>query len=180
MGTTGAGRDDALDGKRGALARFKISRALPRQRRKGEAPKTDPWTVGLQDHRRRPSYSLHGISYLCCHTGGRGYSLSGTIGQPDAGTVRGGDHPLQAGFWGRIAAIQAPGAPGLNLTQSAPNRGIISWPFPSTGWTLYESANLNPVNWPEALTPPQDNGATKSVALARRQARGFIGSRNHR
>ena len=31
-------------------------------------------------------------------TGG-GYSLGGTIGQPDAGTLSGGSYALQGGFW---------------------------------------------------------------------------------
>jgi hypothetical protein len=30
---------------------------------------------------------------------GRGFSLSGTIGQPDAGTMSGGSFTLQGGFW---------------------------------------------------------------------------------
>ena len=32
-------------------------------------------------------------------TGG-GYSLGGTIGQPDAGALTGGDYTLGGGFWG--------------------------------------------------------------------------------
>ena len=42
------------------------------------------------------------------------YSLSGTIGQPDAGTLGGGDYVLEGGFWGVIVAIQQPGAPILH------------------------------------------------------------------
>jgi len=34
-------------------------------------------------------------------TGG-GYQLGGTIGQPDAGTLSGGDYTLSGGFWGGI------------------------------------------------------------------------------
>ena len=34
-------------------------------------------------------------------TGG-GYELGGTIGQPDAGTLTGGDYTLGGGFWGSI------------------------------------------------------------------------------
>ena len=43
-------------------------------------------------------------------TGG-GYTVTGTIGQPDAGTMGGGTFSLNGGFWGIIAAIQTPGAP---------------------------------------------------------------------
>jgi hypothetical protein len=35
-------------------------------------------------------------------TGG-GYALSGTIGQPDAGEISGGDYTLSGGFWVRMA-----------------------------------------------------------------------------
>ena len=31
------------------------------------------------------------------------YTLHGTIGQPDAGALRGGDYTLQGGFWGGAA-----------------------------------------------------------------------------
>jgi len=36
---------------------------------------------------------------------GGGYALGGTIGQPDAGEMSGGDYTLQGGFWGGIVSI---------------------------------------------------------------------------
>ena len=39
------------------------------------------------------------------------YSVSGTIGQPDAGTMSAGNYSLVGGFWGIVAAVQTPGAP---------------------------------------------------------------------
>ena len=35
---------------------------------------------------------------------GGNYSVSGTIGQPDAGTLTGGGYTVQGGFWGGLAA----------------------------------------------------------------------------
>jgi len=35
---------------------------------------------------------------------GGGYSLGGTVGQPDAGVLSGGDYTLAGGFWGGAAA----------------------------------------------------------------------------
>ena len=35
---------------------------------------------------------------------GGGYSLGGTVGQPDAGTLTGGGYTLLSGFWGGGAA----------------------------------------------------------------------------
>ena len=36
---------------------------------------------------------------------------SGTIGQPDAESMSGGNYTLQGGFWGVVAAVQTVGAP---------------------------------------------------------------------
>ena len=36
---------------------------------------------------------------------GNGYSLGGTIGQPDAGTSSGGNYTLDGGFWGGVGDI---------------------------------------------------------------------------
>ena len=38
-------------------------------------------------------------------TGG-GYTLGGTIGQPDAGVLEGGDYSLAGGFWGGALAVR--------------------------------------------------------------------------
>jgi hypothetical protein len=38
-------------------------------------------------------------------SGGGRFSLSGTIGQPDAGTLTGGSFTLQGGFWALPAAV---------------------------------------------------------------------------
>jgi hypothetical protein len=57
-------------------------------------------------------------------TGGN-YSLSGTIGQPDAGLMTGGSYSLAGGFWS-IQAIDIPGFPRLSITPAG-NEVIISW-----------------------------------------------------
>jgi hypothetical protein len=38
------------------------------------------------------------------HSSGGAYSLGGTIGQPDAGTLGGGKYQLVGGFWGGAAS----------------------------------------------------------------------------
>jgi len=80
------------------------------------------------------------------------YSVSGTIGQPDAGELRGGTFSLVGGFWGVVAAIQTPGAPLLSvvLTNGAVT---VSWPRPAEGWVLDEVASL--------LAAPGSNGWTQ-------------------
>jgi len=49
-------------------------------------------------------------------TGGQ-YSLSGTIGQPDAsGAMTGGSYSLTGGFWALFGVVQTPGAPTLYIS----------------------------------------------------------------
>lgn len=42
---------------------------------------------------------------------GGGLALSGTIGQPDTGTLSGGVYTLKGGFWGVTAGYGAPASP---------------------------------------------------------------------
>jgi hypothetical protein len=81
------------------------------------------------------------------------YSISGTIGQHDAGgPLTGGNYSLVGGFWSPLAVVQTAGAPLLKLFLTATNTAVISWPFPSTGWSLQQNGSLGTANW---VTPPQ-------------------------
>jgi hypothetical protein len=89
------------------------------------------------------------------------YSVSGTIGQHDAGTaMTGGNYSLTGGFWSLIA-VQTPGAPLLSITASG-NQVIVSWPSPSTGFNLQTNSNLNPANWGNYGGTVINNSATIS------------------
>ena len=92
------------------------------------------------------------------------YALSGTIGQPEAGSMSGGNYTLQGGFWGVVAAVQTPGAPPLTITPSGANV-IISWPSTSTGFGLEETPGLHPANWSPAPPTNSDNLTIKSVVM---------------
>jgi len=92
------------------------------------------------------------------------YSVSGTIGQPDAGTMNGGNYSIQGGFWSVIAAIQTEGAPLLTITRSGPS-AIVSWPSPSTGFVLQETASLGNAAWTNVAQTPVDNGTNKTVTI---------------
>ena len=82
-------------------------------------------------------------------TGG-GYSVSGTIGQHDAGgPMTGGNFSLTGGLWA-LSAVQVPAAPRLRIFLSAPNAVVVAWPAPSKGWTLQVNANLSTTNWTTA------------------------------
>jgi hypothetical protein len=70
------------------------------------------------------------------------YQVTGTIGQPDAGgAMTGGNYSLTGGFWSLISVVQTLGAPPLTITHSG-NSVTVSWPYPSTGWTLQQNPNL--------------------------------------
>src|SRR5436189_1812116 len=64
------------------------------------------------------------------------YSVTGTIGQPDAGHMSGGNFALDGGFWAIIATVQTPGAPALRVVFTATNTVVVAWPSPSTGFSL--------------------------------------------
>jgi hypothetical protein len=85
------------------------------------------------------------------------YVLSGTIGQPDAATLSGGEFTLSAGFWGVVAAIQTPEAPHLTIVANAANTIAVSWPGPAPGWVLQVATGLSstPVLWSNLPGPYQ-------------------------
>ncbi len=94
------------------------------------------------------------------------YSVSGTIGQPDAGKMSGGNFTIDGGFWGIIAAVQTPGAPLLAIVRTTTNTVVVFWPSPSTGFTLQQNTNsVSSVNWSNVLTVPLDDGTTKTVIV---------------
>ena len=70
------------------------------------------------------------------------YSLSGTIGQHDAGgRMTGGTRSLTGGFWALISVVQTPGTPNLLITFVGPDSVKVSWP--NTGsYTLLQNNNL--------------------------------------
>jgi hypothetical protein len=90
------------------------------------------------------------------------YTVSGTIGQPDAGTMSGGNFTLQGGFWGIIAAVQTPGAPLLSIFRTTTNTVAVTWPSPSAGWSLQQNTNsISSVNWSNVTSGIQDDGTTR-------------------
>jgi len=94
------------------------------------------------------------------------YSVSGTIGQPDAGSMTGGNYSLTGGFWSAIAAVQTPGAPLLTITRNTPPATVtILWPSPSTGFGLQQNPDLNPANWVTVPPTNSDNGTIKSIVV---------------
>jgi hypothetical protein len=93
------------------------------------------------------------------------YSVSGTIGQHDAGgPMSGGNFSLTGGFWA-LYAVQTPGAPTLSIKFTTTNTVQVYWSSPSPGWNLQVNTNIAETNWG---TPPesiQDNGTIKFIIV---------------
>src|ERR1035437_3944055 len=97
-------------------------------------------------------------------TGGL-YSVSGTIGQPDAsGAMTGGNYSLTGGFWSLINFVQTTGAPTLSITHSG-NSVIVSWPTPSASWTLQQNGNLAGGSWATSGYLVSTNGGINSITI---------------
>jgi hypothetical protein len=93
------------------------------------------------------------------------YSVSGTIGQPDAGgTLSGGSYSLTGGFWAIIAAVQTPGLPTLTITRILPNSVMISWPNTGT-YTLQQNADMATGTWTPSGYSINTNNGTNSVTV---------------
>jgi hypothetical protein len=82
------------------------------------------------------------------------YEISGTIGQPDAGSVSAGNYVIEGGFWTDLESVPEPGPPGLAIELVSPGVILITWPAPSTGYVLQQSPNLTTTNWLAVTNPP--------------------------
>jgi hypothetical protein len=93
------------------------------------------------------------------------YSVTGTIGQPDAGAMTGGSFSLTGGFWSLLSVVQTPGAPVLAISLTATNTALITWPSAVSGFTLQQNTNsLSSVNWSNVATV-QDDGTVKYLIV---------------
>ncbi len=89
------------------------------------------------------------------------FSVSGTIGQPDAGgPMTNGQFSVTGGFWVLPTAVQTPGAPTLTIAPAAPGQATISWTPPTPGFVLQESFALSPGSWTNSVS-----GATNPVVV---------------
>ncbi len=93
------------------------------------------------------------------------YSVSGAIGQPDAGgAMTGGNYSLTGGFWSLIAVVQTAGSPTLTVSHSG-NSVIVSWP--NTGsFTLQQNSNLTATaNWTTSGYSISTSNGTNSITI---------------
>lgn len=93
------------------------------------------------------------------------YSVSGTVGQPDAGKMSGGGYSLEGGFWGIVGAIETPGAPLLTIFHTPTNTVVVSWLSLSPGFSLQQASSATQAVW---TTPPEtvtDDGTNKFIIV---------------
>jgi len=93
------------------------------------------------------------------------FSVSGTIGQPDAGHMSGGNYTLDGGFWGIIAAVQTPGAPTLRIFRTTTNTVVLAWPVSPTVFSLQQETNLSIPNWGPVTNSSSVVGSENQVII---------------
>jgi hypothetical protein len=94
------------------------------------------------------------------------YSVSGTIGQHDAGgPLTGGSYSLTGGFWA-LFAVQSPGAPVLHIFISTTNTAVITWIAPSTGYSLQQNTNLVANSWAPVTNHVDTVGSDNQVIIS--------------
>ena len=91
------------------------------------------------------------------------YTVSGTIGQPDAGAMSGGGYSLTGGFWA-LDAMPTPVRPVLSIKLTG-NTVMVYWSSPATGYNLQVNTNLATTNWVTPSETVTDNGIIKYILV---------------
>ena len=96
------------------------------------------------------------------------YSVSGTIGQHDAGgPMTGGSYSLTGGFWSLISVVQTPGAPLLTVTFNPPLSTVtISWPSSAGSFKVQTNGNLAISSWVDYGGTMNSAGGTNSITVS--------------
>jgi len=106
-----------------------------------------------------PAFAQYAINWHTMDGGGGTstggvYSVSGTIGQPDAATKgTNGQYSVTGGFWSGVSVLQTPAAPLLSISLLAGGQALLSWPVSANGFVLEEAASVSGswTNTPQAV-----------------------------
>lgn len=112
-------------------------------------------------------YEMYDINWSTIDGGGGPasggtFSLNGTIGQPDAGVMSGGVFTITGGFWGGVSAESFPRL-SIRLVPGIPNRVVLWWPIPSTGFVLQRMCDDGA--WTDVTQAPIVVDPNKEVTL---------------
>jgi hypothetical protein len=99
-------------------------------------------------------------------TSGGVYEITGTIGQPDAGSVTTGNYVIEGGFWSDLEVAPEPPTPGLTIELVSPSSALVWWPAPSTGFVLQQNTNLTTTNWVAVTNPPVVANGEEQVTVS--------------
>jgi hypothetical protein len=122
--------------------------------------------LALAAHAQSYNIDWHKVSGGGGASTGGVYSVSGTLGQPDAsGEMTGGNYSLTGGFWS-LYAVQTPGAPVLSIALTATNTAMVYWPSPSTGFNLEVNTTLATANWVTNSQSITDNGTIRYILVS--------------
>ena len=119
--------------------------------------------IGLSTLRASAQYSVdwHKIAGGGGTSTGGVYSVSGTIGQPDAGaTMTNGQYSVTGGFWALPTAVQGTNAPTLTIAPAGAGQATIAWSSNTPGFVLQETWSLTPGNWTNS-----PSGATNPITV---------------
>jgi hypothetical protein len=96
------------------------------------------------------------------------YSVSGTIGQPDASAnnaLSGGSYAVTGGYWS-LFAVQTAGAPTLRIFLTTTNTAVLAWLAPSPGFNLQANTNLATSAWTPVTNAVNVVGSENQVIIA--------------
>ena len=124
------------------------------------------WLLTLASHAQNYSIDWFKVAGGGGTSTGGVYSVSGTIGQPDAGApMSGGNFSLTGGFWALISVVQTPGLPSLTIRLAGANSVVVSWPNAGS-FTLQQNSNLAaPGGWTTSGYTITTNNGTNSVTI---------------
>jgi hypothetical protein len=104
------------------------------------------------------------------NTTGAAFSLSGTVGQPDAGgPATGGGYSLAGGFWAGTTRIAPLGQPRLDAESVIADQVRLSWSVVATGYVLEQTAAFAAseagISWSQVPPPYETNAARVTITL---------------
>jgi len=99
-------------------------------------------------------------------SGGGPFTMRGTVGQHEPGTMSNGRFQIEGGFWSGIKLVQVSGAPVLKIKLSRAGQAILSWPLNAQGFALEETSTaLPPSRWTRTTQTVVDTATEHTVTV---------------
>ncbi len=111
-------------------------------------------------------------------TPGTRFTLTGTIGQPDAAprfVSADNRFAIEPGFWSRATVVQTPGLPELTMRpHTLRNYTLLAWPVAANGYILQQSPDLAPNSWTDVGITVVDTATEHTVSYPMTARRAFF------